>query len=82
MAIMMSATRGRLETGYSPYAERTVMSELEELENCLRNPAQINIMHRIDKVLFSHVGLTTVFLKWLNEDLFLYDVLPRKEGFV
>ena len=31
--IMMSATRGgRLETGYSPYAERTVMSKLEELE--------------------------------------------------
>ena len=36
------------------------MSELEELENYLRNPAQINIMHRIDKVLFSHGGLTTV----------------------
>lgn len=50
------------------------MSELEELENYIRNPAQINIMHRIDKVLFSHGGLTTVFLKWLNEDLLNADI--------
>lgn len=34
---------GKLETGYSPYAERTVMSKLEELKNSLRDPAQINI---------------------------------------
>ncbi|MGN1159984.1 MAG: metallophosphoesterase [Lachnospiraceae bacterium] len=60
---------GRLETGHSPYAERTVMSKLEELENSLKNSAQINIIHRIDNVLFSHGGLTTDFLKWLDEDL-------------
>ena len=60
---------GRLETGYSPYAESTVISKLEELENSLKSPAQINIMHRIDKVLFSHGGLTADFLKWLDEDL-------------
>lgn len=32
---------GRLETGYSVYAERTVMSKLEELEHALNDPAQI-----------------------------------------
>ena len=60
---------GRLETGYSLYAERTVMSKLEELENSLKSPAQIGIIHRIDNVLFSHGGITADFLKWLDEDL-------------
>ncbi|MCD8380334.1 MAG: hypothetical protein LUC95_08495 [Lachnospiraceae bacterium] len=60
---------GRLETGYSPYAERTVLSKFEELENSLRNPAQINIMQRIDNVLFSHGGLSMEFVKWLDENL-------------
>ena len=45
------------------------MSKLEELENRLKSPVQINIMHRIDNVLFSHGGLTADFLKWLDEDL-------------
>lgn len=45
------------------------MSKLEELENSLKDPAQINIMQRIDNVLFSHGGLTTEFVKWLDEDL-------------
>ena len=65
---------GRLETGYSPYAERTVMSKFEELENSLKSPAQIGIMHRIDNVLFSHGGLTADFLKWLDEDLMFADI--------
>ena len=65
---------GRLETGYSPYAERMVMSKLEELENSLESPAQINIIHRIDNVLFSHGGLTADFLKWLNADLLFADI--------
>ena len=58
----VSYSWGRLETGYSPYAERTVMLKLEELENRLKSPVQINIMHRIDNVLFSHGGLTADFL--------------------
>ena len=65
---------GRLETGYSPYAERTVMTKLKDLENSLRDSTQINIMHRIDNVLFSHGGLTAEFLKWLNEDLLDADI--------
>ena len=50
------------------------MSKLEELENSLKSPAQINIMHRIDNVLFSHGGLTIDFLKWFNEDLLDADI--------
>lgn len=61
---------GKLETGYSPYAERTVMMKLEELENSLRDPSQIAFLHRIDKVIFSHGGLTADFVYWLKEELF------------
>ena len=50
------------------------MSKLEELENSLKSPAQINIIHRIDNVLFSHGGLTADFLKWLNADLLFADI--------
>ena len=46
----------------------------EELENSLKSPAQINIMHRIDNVLFSHGGLTADFLRWLNKDLLDADI--------
>lgn len=67
--IQKSANKSRLETGYSPYAERTVISKIEELEQTLKNPAQIAFMHRIDNILFSHGGLTTDFVRWLNEEL-------------
>ena len=50
------------------------MSKLEELENHLKSPVQINIMHRIDNVLFSHGGLTADFLRWLNKDLLDADI--------
>lgn len=50
------------------------MSKLEELENSLRRPEQINVMQRIDNVLFSHGGLTVEFVKWLDEDLLDADI--------
>lgn len=65
---------GRLETGYSPYAERTVLSKLEEMENSLQNSSQIAIMHRIDNVLFSHGGLTADFVQRLDEGLLEADI--------
>ena len=65
---------GRLESGYSPYAERTVMEKLEELEKSLKNSSQINIMHRIGQVLFSHAGLSTEFVKSLNRKLLDADI--------
>lgn len=60
---------GKLETGYSPYAERIVMSKLEELENGLKDPTQMAIMHRIDNVLFTHGGLSSRFVNRLNGKL-------------
>ena len=65
---------GRLESGYSPYAERTVMDKLEELEKSLKNSSQINIMHRIGRVLFSHAGLSMEFVKSLNRKLLDADI--------
>ena len=59
---------------YITHYLRTVISKLEELENSLRNPAQMNIIHRIDKVIFLHSGLTADFLKWLDEDLLDDDI--------
>ena len=50
------------------------MSKFEELENSLKSPTQIDIMHRIDNVLFSHGGLTADFLRWLNKDLLDADI--------
>ena len=65
---------GKLETGYSPYAERTVLAKLEELENSLQDPSQIAILHRIDNVLFSHGGLSADFVRMLNVDLLEADI--------
>ena len=65
---------GRLESGYSPYAERTVMEKLEELEKSLKNSSQINIMHRIGQVLFSHAGLSMEYVKSLNKKLLDADI--------
>ena len=60
---------GRLESGYSPFAERTVISKLEEFGKVFSDTGQLAFMHRIDNVLFSHGGLTTEFVKWLDEEL-------------
>lgn len=60
---------GRLESGYSPYAERTVIDKQRELEDSLRDPSQMTFLHRIDNVLFMHGGLTTDFVRWLDEEL-------------
>ena len=65
---------GRLESGYSPYAEKTVISKLEELERTLPDAGQLTFMHRIDNVLFSHGGLTVEFVEWLDKDLLDADI--------
>ncbi|MBQ8947372.1 MAG: metallophosphoesterase [Lachnospiraceae bacterium] len=57
---------GKLETGYSAYAEATVRSKLKELEKTLPGPAQIAFVHRIEKVIFSHGGITTDFVRWID----------------
>ena len=65
---------GRPVTGYSPYAERTVISKLEELEQNLPNAEQLAVIHRIDNVLFSHGGLTVQFVRLLDKNLLDADI--------
>ena len=65
---------GKLESGYSPYAESTVMSKLEELEDVWTDSGRIAIMHRIDNVLFSHGGLATEFIQWFDKRLMDADI--------
>ena len=54
---------GYLETGYSPYAESTVLRKLSDLQRALRNELQLAFVHRIDNVLFSHGGVTQEFVR-------------------
>lgn len=65
---------GRLESGYSPYAEKTVISKLEELKASLPDPAQMAIVHRVDKVLFLHGGLSSAFVRRLGTGLIDTDI--------
>lgn len=64
----------KLETGYSAYAERTVLLKLEDLERSLGDSQQISIIHRIDNCIFCHGGLTEYFVYWLNEELLEADI--------
>ena len=65
---------GRPVTGYSPYAERTVISKLEELERIISDTDRLAFIHRIDNVLFSHGGLTMAFLQWFDKTLMDADI--------
>lgn len=52
---------GARESGYSDYARPVVLERLSKLEKII--PAgNIAYIHRIDKVLFSHAGLTEIFV--------------------
>ena len=58
---------GEWETGYSPQARETVLKGFKKLKSVL--PAEnIAFIHRIDNVLFSHAGLTELFVKYFYSD--------------
>ena len=65
---------GKLETGYSAYAENTVIAKLNELQYSIMDSSQMAIMHRIDNVLFMHGGLKSEYIRSLNEDLLEEDI--------
>ena len=65
---------GKLETGYSPYAERTVISKFDELKDSIQDKSQIAFVHRIDNVLFMHGGLTAEYVSRLNPELLNMDI--------
>lgn len=74
---------GKLESGYSFYAESTVLSKLREFENVLQGSEQLTFIHRIDNVLFLHGGLVTDFVRWLDNklpDADIDDVLAAVNG--
>ena len=54
---------GCLETGYSPYAESTVLRKLSEFHRSLKDESLLSYVHRIDNVLFSHGGVTQRFVR-------------------
>lgn len=64
----------KLESGYSPYAEHTVILKLQELEESLPDPSQIAFVQRIDNVLFSHGGLACDFVKKFGEEMLVADI--------
>lgn len=70
----LSYAWGILETGYSPYAERTVISKMIKLEDVLLGTGRIAVVHRIDRVLFSHGGLSTEFVKRLGKNSPDFDI--------
>ncbi len=53
---------GAMESGYSPWARETVLARLKEIRKLIGVKNQAFI-HRIDKVLFSHAGLSKRFVK-------------------
>ena len=65
---------GKLETGYSPYAESTVIGKLGLLRHTLKDASQMAFVHRIGNVLFSHGGLSEDFVRSLDMKLLDADV--------
>ena len=65
---------GELESGYSPYAEATVIAKLQELKDTLQDPSKIRIVQRIDNVLFSHGGLCAKYVQYIDRKLLNTDI--------
>lgn len=57
------------ESGYSFFAAGTVCRKLNELKEALPDPGRIAFLHRVDRVLFSHAGLCTSFVRDYAGDL-------------
>jgi hypothetical protein len=59
----------KTETGYSIFAEPTVLKRQQEFNDVISNPANVAIVHRIGNVIFSHGGLVTEYIRWLDSKL-------------
>ena len=62
---------GKLESGYSPYAESRVITKLEQLRANLKDERNLAFVHRIDNVLFSHGGVLEDYVvsRFAEEDM-------------
>lgn len=63
-----------LETGFSPYAISTVNNKLNKLKSALPTLDQIAYIHRIDRVLFLHGGLTERFVRTYVDESRISDI--------
>ena len=55
------------ETGFNPAVRMLVREKLEELERTLSSPSQLAYIHKIDKTLFMHGGLSDFFVhRWVT----------------
>ena len=59
----LSYVWNRLETGYSSLASYTVQKKLIDLRASLPEGNEIRYVHRIDNVLFSHGGISKIFVE-------------------
>lgn len=56
------------ETGFNPAVRMLVREKLEELERTLSSPSQLAYIHKIDKTLFMHGGLSNFFVhRWVTQ---------------
>lgn len=56
------------ETGFNPVVRMLVREKLEELERTLSSPSQLAYIHKIDKTLFMHGGLSNFFVhRWVTQ---------------
>ena len=52
------------ESGYSRFASNTVVRKLGQLKNVLEDEMHLQVIHRIDRILFCHGGLSEAFAKY------------------
>lgn len=57
----------RLESGFSPAAHDRVIAGMRRIEEIV-DPDRIAFIHKIDNTLFSHAGLTDVFVNYFFDD--------------
>lgn len=58
---------GKPETGFNPDMRTLVYDKIEELKSCLPSENQLAYIHKIDKVLFMHGGLSDFFVRrWVT----------------
>lgn len=63
----LSYVWGKLETGYNPELRDLVCQKIEELKEVLPSPTQLAYIHRIDKTLFMHGGLSNFYVhRWVT----------------
>jgi len=58
------------ESGFSYDAADTVVKKINELKSVLPDEKQLQYIHKIDKVLFMHGGLTKPFVKYYAADIY------------